>query len=86
MHRIELSRPVAALVKSMVLFAGVHNVILIVQAVWFDNIELLNVFLLLDLDTFFPGYPVGATGAVISLVLYISVYSVFYMQSKEDTR
>ena len=72
----------SALIKSILVFATLHIVILIYLAVTTGNLTYINVFSILDLQVFFPGIEQGVASSAISALIVATIFMWFY--SKGD--
>lgn len=71
-----------ALFKTMLFFAFLHIILLVVLTVIDGKLEYLNVFQIVGLQYFFPGIEKGIVSFCISLILVGIVYLFFYQKQK----
>jgi hypothetical protein len=72
------NRYLDALAKTMLCFASIHLLFLGVEAAQ-GNIDLLNVFNILDLDAVAPGLGHGTTNFILSYCVAFAIYGFAYL-------
>lgn len=75
-----------ALLKTMLLGATTHLIILVYYAFTHQSFGLLNAFNILDLDLYFPQLNEGAINFVVSYFMLFCVYVLVLYSSKKPRR
>jgi hypothetical protein len=78
MKQLHENRYIDAFIKTILLFAGIHIVLLAVHAVVHQRYESLNLFHILQLNLFFPEIVYGGSWFVLGIVVLVAVYSIMY--------
>jgi len=78
---------IEALAKTMLFCASVHMAILFYKTLQTGDINILNLFNILDLELFFPGIETGQTNFFLSGILFVIIYSImfFYFHPKKKS-
>ncbi|MDO8573355.1 MAG: hypothetical protein Q7R77_01255 [Candidatus Daviesbacteria bacterium] len=76
------NRFVRTLKLTIVTFASVHLLLLFAYYLISGQIENLNLFNILDLNLFFPKIGTGLGSFILSFLLVILVYSLFFLIGK----
>jgi hypothetical protein len=84
MNLIFSNRYVNALARTIVFFGIVHLAILGLIAVR-GNIDVLNAFNILDLDSFIPGLTEGLINFILSYLMVLVVYCLAYRYFTKHT-
>ena len=81
------NRFIDAIAKTMLFSAAVHMLILFYKTIHTGDINILNLFNILDLQLFFPGIDKGQTNLFWSGVLFFAIYFsmlFFFNQKKKN--
>ena len=73
------NRYIDAIAKTMLLSASVHMLILFYKTILTGNIDILNLFKILNLELFFPGIDKGQTNFSWSIVFFVVLYSSIFL-------
>jgi len=79
------NRYIDALVKTLFFMASFHIAIIVVIAIR-TNIDALNAFVILNLDTFIPGLAHGPLNFVLSYCLVLAVYLLVFWRLTEPNQ
>lgn len=64
------------------LTAIIHLVVMIVNAVYFKDVKILNYFRVLSLDTYFPKITKGYLSDIISVIIITVLFLLFWFFKK----
>lgn len=68
-----------AIAKTMLFSAAVHMIILFYKTILTGDVNILNLFNILDLELFFPGIEKGEVNFILSGLLFFTIYfSMFF--------
>jgi len=84
MKSILSNRYVDALAKTM-LFIGIFHFAIRTYLAARHDIQMLNAFTILDLDTFLPGLGVGLVNLILSYIMILTVYGFVYRSLTRST-
>jgi hypothetical protein len=79
------NRYIDAIAKTMLFSAAVHMIILFYKTFQTADINILNLFNILDLELFFPGIDKGGINFLLSSLLFFVIYfsAFFFFPSKK---
>lgn len=75
-------RLVNAIKNSILVFASLHIVILLLLTIITQNPEYINLFSILDLQEFFAGIEKGVLSTALSGLIIVTIFLWFYSRGK----
>lgn len=67
-----------AVIRTILVFATLHILILIYLAITTSNLTFLNIFSILDLNEFYPGVEKGSGSMIVSTVVIGVIFLINY--------
>ena len=77
------NRYLKPLLRTLLLFAVVHFVILLFMLIATFNIEYINIFRVLGLNELLPGIEKGETSFLVSSFIAFTIYLIFFLRKNK---